>query len=203
MNGDYLEKFVDFTIKFAEINDSKMYEYIIKEQLFRIDELESVEIVNQFYFLVLGLQLLKKLNSRELIKKINQYALLRTNNNMMNMLLMVLLFDQTLSTNLLNFNSIVDILFTYFRGDDRYVAKEHFIRTKLSSEFNINQVFFLDYLEEIQSFDKNYNTAGQREDKEIVLKRFLEQYSIKKLENSAYFIRDWKQYIQNGVFGDA
>ncbi|MGR3977023.1 P-loop ATPase [Acinetobacter sp. 1207_04] len=203
MNGDYLEKFVDFTIKFAEINDSKMYEYIIKEQLFRIDELESVEIVNQFYFLVLGLQLLKKLNSRELIKKINQYALLRTNNNMMNMLLMVLLFDQTLSTNLLNFNSIVDILFTYFRGDDRYVTKEHFIRTKLSSEFNINQVFFLDYLEKIQSFDRNYNTAGQREDKEIVLKRFLEQYSIKKLENSAYFIRDWKQYIQNGVFGDA
>ncbi|MEG0487089.1 MAG: P-loop NTPase fold protein [Acinetobacter sp.] len=200
-NGDYLEKFVDFTIKFAEINNSKMYEYIIKEQLFRIDELESVEIVNQFYFLVLGLQLLKKLNSRELIKKINQYALLRTNNNKMNVILMVLLFDQSLSTYLLNFNSIANILFSYLGGvDNTYMTKEHFIRTKLTSEFNITDIFFLDYLIQIENLNKSYKSVGEMDAKEFFLKEYLEKFSINKLNNSDHFIRDWKQYIQTGVF---
>ncbi|RZG72307.1 KAP family P-loop NTPase fold protein [Acinetobacter sp. WCHAc060025] len=115
-NGDYLEKFVDFTIKFPEIINSKIYQHIIKEQLFRINELKSTETVNQLYYLVLGLQLLKKFNSRELSKKINQFALLRTDDNKMNMILMALLFDQSVSTNLFNFKQIVDVLFTYLGG---------------------------------------------------------------------------------------
>ncbi len=91
LNGDYFEKFIDFTVHLSSGKCEKNYENIIKEQLFRIGELTNKDEVNEFYFWVLALQLEKKLNPRELVKKLNQYALLRTSENNKNLILISLM----------------------------------------------------------------------------------------------------------------
>lgn len=70
MNGDYLEKFVDFTVHLPTSKDAYDFEEVIKFQLFRIGELNSFEDTNELFYWALGLQLDKKLNSRELSKKL-------------------------------------------------------------------------------------------------------------------------------------
>ncbi|MGB5887559.1 MAG: P-loop NTPase fold protein [Acinetobacter venetianus] len=79
-NSDYFEKFIDFTIKFPQFNAIRNYEMLLKEQLFRIGEIGDQDHVSGFYFWILALQLYKNYNSRELIRKINQFALLKLNN---------------------------------------------------------------------------------------------------------------------------
>ena len=69
MNGDYLEKFVDFTIHLLKSSEDFDFKEIIKFQLFRIGELNSLDDTNELFYWALGLQLVKKLNSRELSKK--------------------------------------------------------------------------------------------------------------------------------------
>ena len=105
IQGDYLEKFVDFTIHLSIEADSveRHYENIIKEQLYRIGELQSKEEVNEFYFWTLALQLDKKLNPRELIKTLNQYALLRIDDSNKNMILLSLIMGQEPYVNFLIF----------------------------------------------------------------------------------------------------
>ena len=71
-NGDYFEKFIDFTIKFPQLDAINNYEMLLKEQLFRIGEIENKEHFSTFYFWVLALQLYKNYNSRELIRKVNR-----------------------------------------------------------------------------------------------------------------------------------
>jgi predicted KAP-like P-loop ATPase len=50
MNGDYLEKFVDFTIHLKTDFETYNYENIIKNQLFRIGELESLDEKNELLY---------------------------------------------------------------------------------------------------------------------------------------------------------
>lgn len=87
LSGDYLEKFVDFTVHLSTNRDEYDFEGVIRNQLFRVGELESLEHTNEFFVWALGLQLDKKLNSRELTKKINKYALLRTSDASKNLVL--------------------------------------------------------------------------------------------------------------------
>ncbi|RKG39122.1 KAP family P-loop NTPase fold protein, partial [Acinetobacter rongchengensis] len=94
MNGDYLEKFVDFTVHLPTSKDACDFEEVIKFQLFRIGELNSFEDTNELFYWALGLQLDKKLNSRELSKKINTFALLRTENLHKNLILLSLVMGQ-------------------------------------------------------------------------------------------------------------
>lgn len=56
-NGDYFEKLIDFTIKFPQLDAINNYEMLLKEQLFRIGEIENKEHFSTFYFWVLALQL--------------------------------------------------------------------------------------------------------------------------------------------------
>jgi hypothetical protein len=92
-NGDYFEKFIDFTITFPQLNAIRNYEMLLKEQLFRIGEIENQDHVSGFYFWILALQLYKNYNSRELIRKINQFALLKSNNLNKDMILIAIIFD--------------------------------------------------------------------------------------------------------------
>ena len=50
MHGDYLEKFLDFTIKFPQLDPINNYETLLKAQLFRIGEIENKEHFSTFYF---------------------------------------------------------------------------------------------------------------------------------------------------------
>lgn len=81
LGKEYLTKFVDFTIELKQANDSENFELMIKDQLFRVGELRSLDELTELYYWKLYLQLEVKLNSRELIKKINQYALLKTDSD--------------------------------------------------------------------------------------------------------------------------
>lgn len=90
---EYLDKFIDFTIKFPQLDAINNYEMLLKEQLFRIGEIENRKHFSTFYFWILALQLYKNYNSRELIRKVNQYALLRINNLNKDMIVIAIIFD--------------------------------------------------------------------------------------------------------------
>ncbi|WP_347460922.1 P-loop NTPase fold protein [Acinetobacter sp. ANC 7454] len=47
LNGDYFEKFIDYTIEFPKIGEDQLYEGVIKEQLYRIGELKSKADLNR------------------------------------------------------------------------------------------------------------------------------------------------------------
>ncbi len=64
MNGDYLEKFVDFTVHMSSESDIYDFEEVIKYQLFRIGELDSFNDRSELFYWTLGLQLDQKFNSR-------------------------------------------------------------------------------------------------------------------------------------------
>lgn len=72
MNGDYLEKFIDYSIVLSTNDDTYNYAGVIRTQLYRVGEIETLDAINEFYFWVLILQSGKKFNSRELIKRINR-----------------------------------------------------------------------------------------------------------------------------------
>lgn len=94
LNGDYFEKFIDYTIEFPKIGQTQLYEGIIENQLYRIGEFTSENVKNELFFWILSFQLKKKYNSREIIKKINQYAMLRTTELKSNLILCALIFDE-------------------------------------------------------------------------------------------------------------
>jgi len=49
LSGDYLEKFVDFTVHLSTNRDEYDFERVIRNQLFRVGELESLEHTNEFF----------------------------------------------------------------------------------------------------------------------------------------------------------
>lgn len=200
MNGDYLEKFIDFTIKFPEVNEDQLYEMVIKEQLYRIGELSNKEEVNEFYFWVLALQLEKKLNARELIKKLNQYALLRTYDTK-NLILITMIFDSSFGNSLVFLNKMINVLFKYLsKGHNTTsITKSIFISNTLKSDFKISQFTMCEYVEDLESINENYSRHGQQDTKELRLKNYLAPFSVGLLHSSDNFINDWKEYIQTGV----
>lgn len=94
LGEEYLTKFIDFTVEFPNLGKTQLYEEVIAQQLSRIGELTSVDTKNELFFWILSLQSSKEYNSRELVKKINQYALLRTNDFKLNLILNAFIFDE-------------------------------------------------------------------------------------------------------------
>lgn len=120
MNGDYLEKFVDFTVHMSSESDLYDFEEVIKYQLFRIGELNSLNDRSELFYWALGLQLDSKFNSRELIKKLNKYALLRTSHQKKNLILLSLIMGQESYANYHIFiNSVVKKINEYLCTDKR------------------------------------------------------------------------------------
>ena len=210
MNGDYLEKFVDFTIHLKTDSEDYDYESIIKSQLFRIGELSSLDDRNELLHWTIGLQLDKQLNSRELIKKLNQYALLRTENKNKNLVLLSLIMGVEPYANYnIYIGSVVKKLVNYLCKNKIELLRRHnlslnygktiddirdaeWYRIILESDLNIDSTFIKEILNAYDSFHENENMEYQ-------LNNVLKEVSIYNLNHRNDFIKDWKAYILMGI----
>lgn len=126
LGEEYLTKFIDFTIELKHAKDTENFEFFIKDQLFKIGELESKDEISELYYLGLYMQKSIKLNSRALIKKINQYSLLRTESNQKNLILLMVLMGDCNVNNFQNFvEKIVGLFIKDIRVSEQYFMRKH------------------------------------------------------------------------------
>lgn len=210
MNGDYLEKFVDFTIHMSSESDTYDFEDVIKHQLFRIGELNSLDDRSELFYWLLGLQLDKKLNSRELIKNLNKYALLRTSNQKKNLVLLSLIMGQEPYVNYHIFiNSVVKKINEYLCTDKHRFMQRHNLSTWGSngiSDIGESEWFRLILEKDLEITDTfidkllaAYESAKKSSDPEYQLINILRDVSISELDHSNNFIKDWQSYIDKGL----
>ena len=205
-NGDYFEKFIDFTIKFPKLNRQNNYEMLLKEQLYRIGEILNKELLNEFYFWVLALQLYKNYNSRELIRKVNQYALLKTNDLNKNMLLIGIIFDSDFKDTVEYFRKILKQLLVYIsdesvdRDNVQYVAVN--LLRILKDEYQLSCTGIFHLANRLENIKKSYISVGQMDDREDALLQIYSKYSVATLDSSAELVSDWKNYIESGFFSE-
>jgi len=214
-NGDYFEKFIDFTVHLSSEKCEKNYENIIKEQLFRIGELANKDEVNEFYFWVLALQLEKKLNPRELVKKLNQYALLRTNENNKNLILISLMMTPLSVKHdyIRYFETIIKILSNNLYLNKRDFMKKHnlnlsfdtkfdaitdttWVRDILKWDYKIEDFFMGSFIHEHHNIERIRDDASWKESKYI---EYLSAFSISPLSKTSDFIESWINYIKTGL----
>lgn len=210
MNGDYLEKFVDFTVHLPTSKDAYDFEEVIKFQLFRIGELNSFEDTNELFYWALGLQLDKKLNSRELSKKINTFALLRTKNLHKNLILLSLIMGQEPYANYhIYISTVVKKLNDYLCVDKINFFRKHNLslwrRNSVDSideselyklimdlELNIKDTF-------INKLLNAYDIAKKSDDSKYHLENIMKDVAIYEYDHSNNFIKDWQTYILWGL----
>mgnify|MGYP000594307839 CR=1 FL=1 len=210
MNDDYLEKFVDFTVHLPTSKDAYDFEEVIKFQLFRIGELNSFEDTNELFYWALGLQLDKKLNSRELSKKINTFALLRTENLHKNLILLSLIMGQEPYVNYhIYINTVVKKINTYFCTDKRNFLRKH--NLNVWGNNGVGDISDAEWYRLICHYDLNvestfidqllnaYDTAGRSEDPEYHLSMTLRDVAIYDFDHSNNFIKNWQSYIHRGL----
>ncbi|MFH7764871.1 P-loop NTPase fold protein [Acinetobacter sp. BSP-28] len=201
LNGDYFEKFIDYTIEFPKIGEDQLYEGVIKEQLYRIGEITSKDNQSELFFWILSFQAVKKYNSRELVKKINQYALLRTDNIKLNLILSALIFDENFEISVGHLNKIINHLFNYFKGvDNTNMTKAYFVEQKIFQKLNVKQSVICETYENISRIETGFTTQGQQSQKKRALQHLLIHYCIGKLDDIKDFKPIWKQYIKTGLF---
>ena len=210
MNGDYLEKFVDFTVHMSSESDLYDFEEVIKYQLFRIGELNSLNDRSELFYWALGLQLDSKFNSRELIKKLNKYALLRTSHQKKNLILLSLIMGQESYANYHIFiNSVVKKINEYLCTDKRLFMQRHNLSTWGSngiSDIGESEWFRLILEKDLEITDTfidkllaAYESAKKSSDPEYQLISVLKEVSISELDHSSNFIKDWQSYIHKGL----
>lgn len=210
MNGDYLEKFVDFTVHMSSESDLYDFEEVIKYQLFRIGELNSFNDRSELFYWALGLQLDSKFNSRELIKKLNKYALLRTSHQKKNLILLSLIMGQESYANYHIFiNSVVKKINEYLCTDKRLFMQKHNLSTWGSSgisDIGESEWFRLILEKDLEITDTfidkllaAYESAKKSSDPEHLLISVLKDVSISELDHSSNFIKDWQSYIHKGL----
>ncbi len=210
MNGDYLEKFVDFTVHMSSESDIYDFEEVIKYQLFRIGELDSFNDRSELFYWTLGLQLDQKFNSRELIKKLNKYALLRTSHQKKNLILISLIMGQEPYANYHIFiSSVVKKINAYLCTDKRLFMQRHNLSTWGSN--GINDIGESEWFRLILEKDLDitdtfidkllaaYESANKSSDPEYQLSNTLKNVSITELDHSSNFIKDWQSYIHKGL----
>jgi hypothetical protein len=215
LNGDYFEKFIDFTVHLSSEKCENNYENIIKEQLFRIGELANKGEVNEFYFWVLALQLEKKLNPRELVKKLNQYALLRTNETNKNLILISLMMTPLSVRHdyVRYFEKIIKILSNNLYLNKRDFMKKHklnlsfdskfdaipdttWVRDILKWDYKIENFFMSSFIREHRNIERIRDDASWKESKYI---EYLSAFSISPLSKTSDFIESWMNYIKTGL----
>ncbi|OAL78560.1 P-loop ATPase [Acinetobacter sp. SFB] len=212
LGEEYLDKFVDFTIYLKAARDAENFEAIIKTQLYKIGELTSLEDRSELYFWLLYLQLDKKLNSRELIKKINQYALLKTDSKDKNLILLSMLLRFPVVNNFKVFLEKIALnLIEELRGDKHQFVRKHNIDTWSGSLNDISNVEWYKLVME-REFDikdsvidkilaayMQADRASDQSSREYSLKEVLEKLAITSYTHSNNFIRDWENYIKRGI----
>lgn len=205
-NGDYFEKFIDFTIKFPQLNAIRNYEMLLKEQLFRIGEIGDQDHVSGFYFWILALQLYKNYNSRELIRKINQFALLKSNNLNKDMILIAIIFDNDFQVTVKYFRRILKTLLENILGDiinrnnEDYIARN--LMSSLKEKYGVSSLGVLELADQLENFAKQYTTSGQMDEKESALLDLYSDYSVTKLCKSDDLVTTWKNYIESGFISE-
>lgn len=205
-NSDYFEKFIDFTIKFPQFNAIRNYEMLLKEQLFRIGEIGDQDHVSGFYFWILALQLYKNYNSRELIRKINQFALLKLNNLNKDMILIAIIFDSDFQVTVQYFRRILKALLENILGDiinrnnEDYIARNLMIILK--EKYGVSSLGILELADQLENFAKQYTTSGQMDEKESALLDLYSDYSVTKLCKSDDLVTSWKNYIESGFISE-
>ncbi|MCU4360547.1 MULTISPECIES: P-loop NTPase fold protein [Acinetobacter] len=212
IQGDYLEKFVDFTIQFPSNIADYHYENIIKEQLFRIGELTSLDEVNELYFFTLALQLEKKLNARAFIRKINQFALLRTDNANKNLILLSYMMGvEPFANHQIYIEKVINKLISYLCKDKREFLSKHHLSAGMHGIENISDAewyrIILEYDYQVKGtiIDKliqAYDQARRSNDsssREYTLRNFLKDLAIYNIDHSNRFEEDWKSYIKEGL----
>lgn len=200
LNGDYFEKFIDYTIEFPKIGQTQLYEGIIENQLYRIGEFTSENVKNELFFWILSFQLKKKYNSREIIKKINQYAMLRTTELKSNLILCALIFDENFEISGNHLLNIINILFNYFGGEDTNMTKAYFVEKNILEKLNVNDSEIISLYENFSRIESNFTTQGQQFQKQRALKNLLTPYCIEELDKINNFKPIWMQYIKTGLF---
>ncbi|MGR0304857.1 KAP family P-loop NTPase fold protein [Acinetobacter beijerinckii] len=205
-NGDYFEKFIDFTIKFPQLNAIRNYEMLLKEQLFRIGEIGDQDHVSGFYFWILALQLYKNYNSRELIRKINQFALLKSNNLNKDTILIAIIFDNDFQVTVKYFRRILKTLLENILGDiinrnnEDYIARN--LMSSLKEKYGVSSLGILELADQLENFAKQYTTSGQMDEKESALLDLYSDYSVTKLCKSDDLVTSWKNYIESGFISE-
>ena len=210
MNGDYLEKFVDFTVHLPTSKDAYDFEEVIKFQLFRIGELNSFEDTNELFYWALGLQLDKKLNSRELSKKINTFALLRTENLHKNLILLSLVMGQEPYVNYhIYISTVVKKLNDYLCVDKINFFRKHNLSLRRRS--SVDSIDESELYELIMNLELNikdtfinkllnaYDFAKKSDDLKYHLESIMKDVAIYEYDHSNNFIRDWQSYILRGL----
>lgn len=208
----YLDKFVDFTIHLKQAKDSENFELIIRDQLFKIGELKSIDEFSELYYWALYLQLHVKMNSRELIKKINQYALLRADTDHKNLVLITFLFGSISANNFKSFvEEVSQNLIKSSRGDVYQFARKHGISTWngnydeiTNSEWYriIMQKEFLISNPLLNTMIAAFHDSARSQDKstkEQYLRGGLVKFAISEYTNSCNFSSDWENYIKRGI----
>ncbi|WP_151749996.1 KAP family P-loop NTPase fold protein [Acinetobacter seifertii] len=212
IQDDYLEKFVDFTIQFPSNIADYYYENIIKEQLFRVGELTSLDEVNELYFFTLALQLEKKLNARAFIRKINQFALLRTDNPNKNLILLSYMMGvEPFANHQIYIEKVINKLISYLCKDKREFLNKHHLSAGMHGIENISDAewyrIILEYDYQVKGtiIDKliqAYDQARRTNDsssREYALRNFLNDLAIYNIDHSNRFEKDWKSYIKEGL----
>lgn len=176
LNGDYFEKFIDYTVEFPTIGDDQLYSGVIKEQLYRIGEIADRDQQSEFFLWILSFQSRKKYHARELGRKINQYALLRTNDEKLNFILIAFIFDQNFDMSKYDLSKIIDELFQYFQGDDIEITRAYFVQQKILNDFNLDKSTICDMYENILSNEMDMISRNEWLEREHMLKQFLAIY---------------------------
>ncbi|NNP71561.1 P-loop ATPase [Acinetobacter defluvii] len=209
LNGDYLEKFVDFTIHLPKSSEDFDFKEIIKYQLFRIGELDSLDDTNELFYWALGLQIDKKLNSRELNKKINTFALLRTEDSNKNLILISLIMGQEPYVNYhIYINTVVKKLNAYLCTDKRAFVRRHNLNFWHNEYDNVSESewyrLILNYELKVENTFINeilnaYESSVGSDDSEYHLSLVMKDVAIYQFDHSNNFIKDWQKYILRGL----
>ena len=199
ITADYFEKFIDLTIKFPNLEAYINYENVLKEELYRIGEMEHKEALNEFFFWVLALQNYKNFNSRELKRKINQYAILKTNDFRKNLILIAFVFGVEFSKDLKIFRLVLSKLVEKFNltfSDSKFLG--NIIISKLRTEYFIDEFHIGNLYNKQVTLNEKYVSVGQQDAKELYMLETYTPFAIQKLKHSDDFIIDWKNYVESG-----
>lgn len=199
ITADYFEKFIDLTIKFPNLEAYINYENVLKEELYRIGEMEHKEALNEFFFWVLALQNYKNFNSRELKRKINQYAILKTNDFRKNLILIAFVFGVEFSKDLKIFRLVLSKLVEKLNlsfSDSKFLG--NIIISKLRTEYFIDEFHIGNLYNKQVTLNEKYVSVGQQDAKELYMLETYTPFAIQKLKHSDDFIIDWKNYVESG-----
>ena len=175
------------------------YENVLKEELYRIGEMEHKEALNEFFFWVLALQNYKNFNSRELKRKINQYAILKTNDFRKNLILIAFVFGVEFSKDLKIFRLVLSKLVEKFNlsfSDSKFLG--NIIISKLRTEYFIDEFHIGNLYNKQVTLNEKYVSVGQQDAKELYMLETYTPFAIQKLKHSDDFIIDWKNYVESG-----